>query len=131
MAQTAQHKANIQIVFIGDSITDYWSTTVKDTWHKFYAPRGAYNYGIAADMTQNLIWRMEHNELDGVNAKVVVLMIGNFLNLINPLLVLKQILKNMSLVLALRSLRLRLNSYSKKKINKDLIRLLNYNLEEL
>jgi hypothetical protein len=46
LAQTAQHKANIQIVFIGDSKTDYWSTTGRETWHKFYAPRGAYNYGI-------------------------------------------------------------------------------------
>jgi hypothetical protein len=82
-------------------------------------------------MTQHLIWRIKHNQLDGVNAKIVVLMIGNFLNLINPLLVLKQILKNVSLVLTLRSLRLRLNSYSKKKNNKDLVRLLNYNLEEL
>ncbi len=60
------------------TITDGWSSIGKDVWNKYYAPRGAYNYGIAGDQTQNVIWRIEYMELDGLNAKVVVLMIGKF-----------------------------------------------------
>ncbi len=53
LTQNVQHRANTQIVFIGDSITDGWSSIGKDVWNKYYAPRGAYNYGIAGDQTQN------------------------------------------------------------------------------
>jgi hypothetical protein len=79
LTQNLQNGSNTQIVFIGDSITAYWLTDLGiDIWNQFYASRGAYNYGVAGDQTQNVIWRIENMELDCLNAKVVVLMIGNF-----------------------------------------------------
>src|SRR5262249_25297470 len=34
------------------------------------------NFGWGADKTQNILWRLEHGELDGVNPKVIVLLAG-------------------------------------------------------
>jgi len=74
---TIQHRNDEQIVFIGDSITDFWNTTGLNVWNQYYIPRHAYNYGIGGDKTQNVLYRIENGELDGLNAKVVVLMIGS------------------------------------------------------
>lgn len=67
---------NIDLLFIGDSITDGWARTGKATWDKFYAPRKAANFGISADRTQNVLWRLENGEAKGISPKVVVLLIG-------------------------------------------------------
>jgi len=64
------------LVFLGDSITDWWRTRGHEVWNKFYAPRHALNLGIGGDRTQHVLWRIEHGELDHVKPKVVVLMIG-------------------------------------------------------
>jgi lysophospholipase L1-like esterase len=69
-------KGGIDILFLGDSITDGWRDTGLNVWNKYYAPRHAANLGISGDRTQHVIWRMEKGELDGIKPKVVVLMIG-------------------------------------------------------
>jgi lysophospholipase L1-like esterase len=48
----------------------------KKVWDEQYAPRGGYNYGIGGDSTRQLLWRMQNGELDGINPRVLVLMIG-------------------------------------------------------
>ena len=73
--QEAQ-KDGIDIVFMGDSITDGWRGHGLNVWNEFYAPRHAANFGIGGDRTQHVLWRIEHGELDGIHPKVVVLMIG-------------------------------------------------------
>jgi len=77
---TKDHKSDIKALFVGDSITAGWAWDPKewglDVWTKYYAPRNAYNYGIGGDTTQNVIWRIENGEFDGLNPKVVVVMIG-------------------------------------------------------
>ena len=65
-----------KIVFIGDSITEMWRSSGKDVWFKYYAPRHAYNYGIGGDTVENVLYRVEHKEFDGMKPKVAVLMIG-------------------------------------------------------
>ena len=75
-AQTAAHRGDEQIVFIGDSITDWWQNAGKNVWAKYYAPRHAYDYGIAADKTEHVLWRLENKEFDGLKPKVTVVMIG-------------------------------------------------------
>ena len=72
----AAKKGGIPLVFLGDSITDYWSTTGKDVWEKSYAPLHAANFGIAADKVENILWRVENGEFDGITPKVVVLLGG-------------------------------------------------------
>ena len=66
----------IDILFMGDSITDNWRSRGKNVWEKAYGSRHAANFGIGGDRTQHVIWRIEHGELDGLDPKVIVLMIG-------------------------------------------------------
>ena len=74
--QTIKYGEKVEIVFIGDSITEGWKYNGSAVWNKYFAPRLAFNYGIGGDRTENLLWRIEHKELDGLKPKVVVLMIG-------------------------------------------------------
>ena len=69
-------KGGVDILFLGDSITDMWRNKGVNVWNKCYAPRHAANFGIGGDKTQHVLWRIEHGELDGIKPKVVVLMIG-------------------------------------------------------
>ena len=69
-------KGGIDILFMGDSITDGWRTKGSNVWNRYYAPRHAANFGISGDRTQHVLWRMDNGELDGIKPKVVVLMIG-------------------------------------------------------
>jgi lysophospholipase L1-like esterase len=69
-------RGGIDILFMGDSITDSWRDRGSNVWNKYYAPRHAANFGISGDRTQHVLWRMDNGELDGINPKVVVLMIG-------------------------------------------------------
>lgn len=63
------------VVFIGDSITEGW-TRNQEIWDKAWGKYNAANFGIGGDRTQHVIWRIEEGELDKVDPKVVVLMIG-------------------------------------------------------
>lgn len=67
------------VVFIGDSITHFWESSGKKTWDRYFAegPRRAINLGTSADRTEHVLWRLtEGKELDGYEARCVVLMIG-------------------------------------------------------
>ncbi|MDP3736981.1 MAG: GDSL-type esterase/lipase family protein [Hyphomonadaceae bacterium] len=69
---------NIDLLFVGDSITDWWRQDQrgKPEWDKAWAPLKAANFGIAGDTTQGVLWRMQNGELDGFKAKTIVLMLG-------------------------------------------------------
>ncbi|MGA3065882.1 MAG: GDSL-type esterase/lipase family protein [Tepidisphaeraceae bacterium] len=70
----------IDVLFLGDSITDDWRKPGprggKEIWDKVLAPLNAANFGIRGDKTQNVLWRLDHGEVDGISPKVVVLLIG-------------------------------------------------------
>lgn len=66
----------IDLLFMGDSITDYWRSKGKAVWDKYYGDHHAANFGIGGDRTQHVLWRIENGELDGIDPKVIVLMIG-------------------------------------------------------
>jgi len=68
-------RGNIDLVFFGDSITDGWTTEGENTWSRFaiYSPA---NFGVSGDRTEHLLWRLQNGELEGINPKVVVLLIG-------------------------------------------------------
>lgn len=66
----------VDLLFLGDSITDNWRRSGSNVWNEYYAPRHAANFGIGGDRTQHVLWRIERGELQGINPKVVVLMIG-------------------------------------------------------
>jgi len=64
------------LVFDGDSITDGWQGVGKDIWTEHYAPLNAIDFGISGDRTENVLWRLQHGQVDGMNPKLIVLMIG-------------------------------------------------------
>ena len=69
---------NGKIVFIGDSITHGWEGRGKAVWDKYFSS-GRYqsiNLGIGGDRTEQVLWRIANGELDGYEAKAIVLMIG-------------------------------------------------------
>ena len=69
-----------KVVFLGDSITHFWEVPGrgKGVWDKFFAegPQKALCLGTSGDRTENVLWRIENGELDGYEAKCIVLMIG-------------------------------------------------------
>lgn len=69
-------KGNVDLAFIGDSITQGWEGGGKDVWTYYYGKRKAINLGIGGDRTQHLLWRFDHGNLEGIQPKVAVLMIG-------------------------------------------------------
>jgi N-acetylglucosamine-6-sulfatase len=76
-AKNAQaRQGNIDLAFIGDSITQGWEGAGRETWDKFYAGRNPINLGFSGDRTEHVIWRLTHGNLNGYKPKVAVLMIG-------------------------------------------------------
>jgi lysophospholipase L1-like esterase len=74
---------NVDIAFIGDSITMRWGSTTTgrygnpENWKKHWGGYRAVNMGIAADRTQNVLWRLkEGGQLEGYKARLFVLLIG-------------------------------------------------------
>lgn len=70
----------IDVYFLGDSITRRWGATdypeLLAHWTKSFFGWNAANFGWGADRTENILWRLEHGELDGVNPKVIVVLAG-------------------------------------------------------
>ena len=69
-------QGDVDVLFIGDSITDAWRRTGKAIWDERYEPLKAVNFGISGDKTEHLLWRLQNGELDGIAPKLAVLMIG-------------------------------------------------------
>jgi lysophospholipase L1-like esterase len=69
-------KGGVDVLFLGDSITDGWRGSGKDVWTKQIEPLKAANFGIGGDRTQHVLWRIVNGELDGIKPKVAVVMIG-------------------------------------------------------
>jgi len=64
-----------QVVFLGDSITAGWRGQ-KDLWEKAFGDYFPANFGIGGDRTQHVLWRIENGELEGIQPKAFVIMIG-------------------------------------------------------
>jgi lysophospholipase L1-like esterase len=71
----ARAKQPMDVLFLGDSITEGW-VRAPHVWNHYYGMLRPANFGIGGDRTQHVIWRIENGELDGVKPKVVVLMLG-------------------------------------------------------
>jgi lysophospholipase L1-like esterase len=66
----------VDLLFVGDSITDGWRHSGRQMWDKHFAPLKAANFGVSGDRTEHVIWRLRNGELEGIQPKLVVLMIG-------------------------------------------------------
>ncbi len=63
----------VDVLLVGDSITIQWGAS----WAKQFPDRKAVNIGIGGDKTQNVLWRLDHGGVEGLQPKTIVLMIGN------------------------------------------------------
>jgi lysophospholipase L1-like esterase len=69
-------KGDVDVLFLGDSITAGWRGNGSEVWAKNFAPLKAANFGIGGDRTQHVLWRILNGELNGIQPRVAVLMIG-------------------------------------------------------
>jgi lysophospholipase L1-like esterase len=73
-------QGRIDIYFEGDSITRRWGATdypeFLANWKQNLFGWNAADFGWGADTIQNIIWRLQNGELDGVQPKVIVLLAG-------------------------------------------------------
>ena len=71
-----------ELLLIGDSITNNYDKTklpdenFQPTWKQFYEPRKALNLGFSGDTTANVLWRLDHGEVEGLHPKVALVLIG-------------------------------------------------------
>ena len=70
----------IDVYFVGDSIARRWGATdypeLLANWRQNFFGWNAGDFGWGADRTENILWRLENGELDGVNPKVIVILAG-------------------------------------------------------
>jgi lysophospholipase L1-like esterase len=73
-------QGRIDIYFEGDSITRRWGATdypeLLANWKQNFFGWNAADFGWGADRIENILWRLNNGELDGVNPKVIVLLAG-------------------------------------------------------
>lgn len=69
-------QGSVDLLMIGDSITQGWSDEGRRVWERYYAHRRAVNLGFNSDRTEQVLWRLQHGEIDGIHPKVAVVMIG-------------------------------------------------------
>lgn len=75
-------KGGIDVYFEGDSITRRWGASdapYRDflaNWTQNFFGWNAANFGWGGDTVQNILWRLEHGELDGIHPRVIVLLAG-------------------------------------------------------
>ena len=78
LAKAAQ--GGIDVYFVGDSITRRWGATdypeLLANWKDNFFGWNAADFGWGADRVENILWRLENGELDGVNPKVIVILGG-------------------------------------------------------
>ncbi len=81
-ANVAVAKAgNIDVLFMGDSITDFWRNETgnyagKAVFDKYWGKLKTANFGIAGDTTQGVLFRLQNGEGQGFSPKLVMMMIG-------------------------------------------------------
>ena len=69
-------QGNVDLIFIGDSITHGWDVSGVDVWQQYYADRNAVNMGFNGDRTQHVLWRLNNGEIMGISPKLAIIMIG-------------------------------------------------------
>ncbi len=77
--EIAESGGKFDLVFVGDSITHYFGDDNGRGVPVFRELQKTYsilNLGYSGQKTENMIWRMTHGELDGYEAKAVMVMAG-------------------------------------------------------
>jgi lysophospholipase L1-like esterase len=67
----------VDLLFDGDAVAVFWHMQAENTWQKYYGALNAITYGSENDDIRNILWRMNHGELDGLHPKLIVLEAGS------------------------------------------------------
>jgi Lysophospholipase L1 and related esterases len=81
---------NPEVVLIGNSITHFWGGLPQlkyadgrlrtgngpETWNALFKDYRVLNMGFGWDRTQNVLWRLDHGEIDGLHPRTIILHIG-------------------------------------------------------
>lgn len=70
-------RGEIDLVFLGDSITQRWEAAGREVWAKYYSGRKVANFGMDGDRTQHVLWRIEQGNFESIHPKAIVLLIGD------------------------------------------------------
>ena len=69
-------QGEVDLLLIGDSITQGWADEGRRIWDEYYGHRRAVNLGFNSDRTEHVLWRLDHGEIEGIAPKLAVVMIG-------------------------------------------------------
>ncbi len=81
---------NPEIVLIGNSITHFWGGEPKlkyadgksrkpngpNAWASVFGNHRVLNLGFGWDRTQNVLWRLDHGEIDGLHPRTIIMHLG-------------------------------------------------------
>lgn len=72
-----------EVVLLGDSITHFWGgepragqANGREAWQNTFGGYRTLNLGFGWDRIQNVLWRLDHGEFDGLRPRVIVIHIG-------------------------------------------------------
>jgi len=74
--EIADSKGKIDVVLLGDSITHNWEGPGEASLKRLRGKYRVLDVGYSGDRTENVLWRVRNGELDGYEAKCIMLMIG-------------------------------------------------------
>lgn len=82
VAYVRANQGPVDVLLVGDSITQQWGSpldkgVLNEAWKKHFRGYKTINIGIGGDKTQNVLWRLDHGGVEGLEPRVVVVMIGN------------------------------------------------------
>jgi lysophospholipase L1-like esterase len=67
---------DFDILFEGDSITDFWQNTGAEVQKKYFGDVKVANFAVSGDTTQGVLWGLLNGEGQGHKPKAVMLMVG-------------------------------------------------------
>jgi lysophospholipase L1-like esterase len=76
--QTREKQGPYDFVMDGDSITDNWQgdDRGRPVWKQRYANIKVLDNAIGGDQVQHVLWRIQHGGMEGLDPKLIMLMIG-------------------------------------------------------
>jgi len=81
--QIVQKTPKTDLIFLGNSITQNIGgpgrkvgSPASEIWEEYFGSWTYLNMGISGDRTQNILWRIDNGNLDGLKPRFIVLMIG-------------------------------------------------------
>jgi len=71
-----QPPPQLDIYFLGDSITEWWPLMANEVWNAEFGRLRVLNCGASGDRTENILYRITHGEFEQITPRVIVLLAG-------------------------------------------------------